>query len=106
MGRDMQVELGPLGIDCVSFWPGVVYTESVQRMYETNDVARIERVTGGMNPDLICESPLLAGRVIARMAADSDSRKPPYISPEGLTGRICVIAEGAKAFNIRDGGLP
>ncbi|CAJ1423097.1 unnamed protein product [Effrenium voratum] len=25
--RDLQVELGPLGIDCVSLWPGLVLTE-------------------------------------------------------------------------------
>ena len=28
----MQVELGPQGIDCVSLWPGVVYTEFVQSL--------------------------------------------------------------------------
>lgn len=28
----VQVELGPQGIDCVSLWPGVVYTEFVQSL--------------------------------------------------------------------------
>ena len=28
----LQVELGPQGIDCVSLWPGVVYTEFVQSL--------------------------------------------------------------------------
>lgn len=104
--RDLNVELAPLGIDCVSFWPGVVYTETVKRLYETGDVARLERVTGGLDPNDVCESPLLTGRVIARFAADPSVRKVPYISPEGLAGRICVVAEGAKAFNLRDGGFP
>jgi len=104
--RDLQVELGPLGIDCVSIWPGVVYTETVQRLFETGDTLRINRVTGGADPNVVCESPLLTGRVIGRLAADPANRKPPYISPEGLTGRVCVVAEGAEVFGIRDGGLP
>jgi len=104
--RDFQVELGPEGIDCISIWPGVVYTETVQRLYETGDVERLNRVTGGIDPSEVCESPLLTGRVVARFAADPRSRQPPYISPDGITGRICVAAEGAKAFGIRDGGLP
>jgi len=104
--RDFQVELGPQGIDCVSIWPGVVYTESVQRMYETGDVERLNRVTGGLDPNVVCESPLLTGRVIARLAGDPEVRRPPYISPDGLTGRICVAAEGAREFGLRDGGLP
>ena len=29
----LQVELGPQGIDCVSIWPGVVYTEFVQSLW-------------------------------------------------------------------------
>mmetsp|Transcript_9909 Transcript_9909/g.26164 ORF Transcript_9909/g.26164 Transcript_9909/m.26164 type:complete len:495 (+) Transcript_9909:45-1529(+) len=104
--RDLQVELGPLGIDCVSIWPGVVYTETVQRLFETGDTLRINRVTGGADPDFVCESPLLTGRVIGRLAADPATRKPPYISPDGLTSRVIVVAEGAEAFGIRDGGLP
>merc|ERR1711956_195100 len=46
------------------------------------------------------------GRVVARFSADPRIRQPPYISPDGITGRICVVAEGAKAFGIRDGGFP
>lgn len=106
LARDLQVELGPEGIDCISVWPGVVYTETVQRLYETGDVERLNRVTGGLDPNDICESPLLTGRVVARFGADPDSRHPPYISPDGLTGRVCVVAEGAQAFGIRDGGFP
>mmetsp|Transcript_57425 Transcript_57425/g.186544 ORF Transcript_57425/g.186544 Transcript_57425/m.186544 type:complete len:503 (+) Transcript_57425:32-1540(+) len=104
--RDLQVELGPLGIDCVSVWPGVVYTETVQRLYETGDTLRINRVTGGADPEEVCESPLLTGRVIGSLAADPAKRLPPYVSPDGLSGRICVVAEGAEAFGLRDGGAP
>lgn len=104
--RDLQVELGPSGVDCVSVWPGVVYTETVQRLYETGDTERLNRVTGGADPKDICESPLLTGRVVASLAADTKSRAPPFVSADGLTGRICVAAEGAEAFGLRDGGPP
>ena len=30
--RDLQVELGPLGVDCVSLWPGIVLTEEALRV--------------------------------------------------------------------------
>ncbi|CAK0873404.1 unnamed protein product [Prorocentrum cordatum] len=104
--RDLQVELGPEGIDCISLWPGVVYTEAVQKMYETNDVARLNRVTGGQDPDRVCESPLLTGRVTARFAADQSVRQPPFITTDGINGRIALVAEAAAAFDLRDGGLP
>ncbi|CAE7714463.1 Dhrs1 [Symbiodinium pilosum] len=104
--RDLQVELGPLGIDCVSIWPGVVYTEFVQSLYEKGDVERINRVTGGRDPNVVCESPLLTGRVITRLAEDPMIRKPPLLSSGGLTSRVCVVAEGARDLGIRDGGVP
>mmetsp|Transcript_711 Transcript_711/g.1485 ORF Transcript_711/g.1485 Transcript_711/m.1485 type:complete len:510 (+) Transcript_711:53-1582(+) len=106
LARDLNVEFAPQGVDCISIWPGVVYTETVQRLYETGDVERLNRVTGGLDPEDVCESPLLTGRVIAKFAAEPQSRAPPYISPEGLTGRVCVVAEGAKDFGLRDGGPP
>ncbi|CAE7887836.1 Dhrs1 [Symbiodinium necroappetens] len=104
--RDLQVELGPLGIDCVSIWPGVVYTEFVQSLYEKGDVERINRVTGGRDPNVVCESPLLTGRVIGRLAEEPGIRKPPLLSSGGLTSRVCVVAEGARDLGLRDGGLP
>jgi len=86
----------------------VVYTETVQRLYETGDVERLNRVTGGADPQEICESPLLTGRVAARLAAEPGKRQPPYLcAAAGLGGgRVCVAAEGAEAFGIRDGGPP
>ena len=104
--RDLQVELGPLGIDCVSIWPGVVYTEFVQSLYEKGDVERINRVTGGRDPNVVCESPLLTGRVISRLAEEPGIRKPPLLSSGGLTSRVCIVAEGARDLGLRDGGLP
>lgn len=101
--RDLQVELGPQGIDCVSLWPGVVYTEFVQSLYEKGDTDRINRVTGGRDPNVVCESPLLTGRVVARLADDFTARKTA-LSTGGLTSRVCVVAEAARDLQLRDGG--
>ncbi|CAJ1359147.1 unnamed protein product [Effrenium voratum] len=102
--RDLQVELGPLGVDCVSVWPGVVYTEFVQSLYEKGDVERINRVTGGRDPNVVCESPLLTGRVIAKLAEAPELRKQ-VLSTGGLTSRVAVVAEVARDLKLRDGGV-
>ncbi|CAK9099716.1 unnamed protein product, partial [Durusdinium trenchii] len=87
--RDLQVELGPQGIDCVSIWPGVVYTEFVQSLYEKGDTERINRVTGGRDPNVVCESPLLTGRVIGRLAEDLDARKSALSRMADEIGQLC-----------------
>ena len=38
----LQVELGPQGIDCVSIWPGVVYTEFVQSLWPSGWKVMVE----------------------------------------------------------------
>merc|ERR1719414_2935581 len=92
--RDLQVELGPQGVDCVSVWPGLVLTEKIQELFRTNP-SRIDRITGGQDPNRVGESPLLTGRVMARLAADTSLRKPPLVTQDGLTGRVCIVAEAA-----------
>lgn len=101
--RDLQVELGPEGIDCLSVWPGLVLTEKVQELIKVNP-QRIDRVTGGQDPYRVAESPVLTGRVIASLAASEQLRKPPIITDPGLTGQVCIVAEAARALGIRDGG--
>jgi len=102
--RDLQVELGPLGVDCVSLWPGIVLTEEVQRKIR-EDPRMLEQVAGGQDLELAAESPLLTGRVVAQLAAEEKYRKPPYVSAPGLTGRLCIVAETAHDLQLRDGGL-
>jgi len=105
--RDLQVELGPQGIDCLSIWPGLVLTEKIEELYKTNP-SRINRITGGQDPRRVGESPLLTGRVIARLAEDPGLRSPKggIVTGEGLTGRVSIVAEAAKELGIRDGGVP
>ena len=102
MARDLQVELGA-SVDCVSLWPGVVYTEFVQSLYQKGDTERLNRVTGGRDPNVVCESPLLTGRVVARLAEDEEARRSA-VSGAGVTSRVCVVAEAARDLRLRDGG--
>lgn len=102
--RDLQVELGPLGVDCVSLWPGIVLTEEVQRKIR-DDPAMLEQVSGGQDLESAAESPLLTGRVVAQLAAEEKYRKPPYVTAPGLTGRLCIVAETARDLQLRDGGV-
>eukprot|EP00931_Biecheleriopsis_adriatica_P093328 TRINITY_DN67070_c0_g1_i1.p1 TRINITY_DN67070_c0_g1~~TRINITY_DN67070_c0_g1_i1.p1 ORF type:complete len:460 (-),score=85.05 TRINITY_DN67070_c0_g1_i1:50-1429(-) len=103
--RDLQVELGPQGIDCLSIWPGLVLTEKVQELLE-RDPSRINRVTGGQDPARVGESPLLTGRIIAKLAAEEKLRRPPLVTPAGLTSQVCIVAEAARDLGLRDGGAP
>lgn len=103
--RELQVELGPLGIDCVSFWPGIVLTEKVQQLMR-DDPQRLDRIAGGQDLRRAAETPLLTGRVIALLAAEESYRKPPYVTSPGLTGRVCIVAEAAHDLGLRDGGAP
>ncbi|CAE8692687.1 unnamed protein product, partial [Polarella glacialis] len=103
--RDLQVELGPQGIDCVSVWPGLVLTEKVQELIK-RDPSRIDRVTGGQDPARVGETPVLTGRVIAKLAAEAQFRKPPFVTGPGLTSQVCIVAEAARGIGLRDGGQP
>jgi len=101
--RDLQAELGPQGIDCISVWPGLVLTEKLQELARTSP-GRIDRITGGQDPERVGESPLLTGRVVARLAADRSLRQPPLLTAPGITGRVCIVAEAAADLGLRDGG--
>ncbi|CAK0834197.1 unnamed protein product [Prorocentrum cordatum] len=127
MARDFQVELGPQGVDCLSVWPGVVLTEkrlksdSTERATFSWTVAQTfvevpgarltlfadvfmaqELSTGNMATRTIASyisaHPAGKCRVIGRLAADDQLRRPPYVTPDGLTGRICIVAEAPSEF--------
>lgn len=102
--RDLQVELGPLGVDCVSLWPGIVLTEEVQRRIR-EDPAMLQQMVGEQDLEKVAESPLLTGRVVAQLAAHEKYRQPPYVTAPGLTGRLCLVAEVAHDLALRDGGV-
>ena len=60
-------------------------------------------MTGGRDPNVVCESPLLTGRVVTRLAEDLSARQSA-VSSSGVTSRVCVVAEAARDLRLRDGG--
>ncbi|CAE7511662.1 Rpusd1 [Symbiodinium natans] len=82
-----------------------VFQSEVQQVMR-DDPQRLDRIAGGQDLQRVAESPLLTGRVIAQLAAEESYRKPPYVTPPGLTGGVCIVAEAARDLGLRDGGPP
>jgi NAD(P)-dependent dehydrogenase (short-subunit alcohol dehydrogenase family) len=78
---DMARELKPAGVAAVSLWPGFVWTEltSSLRLTATPGYRRVLDAYG--------ESPLVAGRAVAALAADPSVLR--------LSGRVQIAAEVA-----------
>lgn len=107
LARDLNVELkrrgGSKSLDVVCLWPGIVYTERVEQM-RSEGSKEILRITGGLPPEVLCESPLLTGRVAAALAADPELRKSPLVEGPGIHDRTVIVCEAARALGIMDGG--
>lgn len=83
---DIARELRPEGVAAVSLWPGFVWTELTTSLRETASPG-YRRVL-----DAYGESPLVAGRAVAALAAD------PRILR--LTGRVQIAAEVASRHGL------
>jgi NAD(P)-dependent dehydrogenase (short-subunit alcohol dehydrogenase family) len=101
LASDMAVELKPHNVASISIWPGIVGTEHINRLASEIE----EQSTRNKNYSLFgdrynWETPLLTGRVIARLAAD-----PNVIR---RTGRVHIVAELAKDYGLvdQDGNCP
>lgn len=107
LARDLNAELGlklgPNKPNVVVLYPGVVFTERVAQMSRESS-KEIERITGGL-PEILCESPVLTGRVAAALAADPGLRQKPLVDGPGIHDRVAVVAEVARSLGIKDGGL-
>lgn len=93
LARDMHVELKNEGIKVVSLYPGIVRTE---RMATLLDSGEYERRTNFAVPKSFVESPELSGEVIAALYCNTDG----YL--EKQSGKVCVTAELAKRYQLRD----
>ncbi|WP_107669062.1 SDR family NAD(P)-dependent oxidoreductase [Cyanothece sp. BG0011] len=95
LAADMAVELKPDNITSLSVWPGIVGTEL---MFEFSQQMNIEDTNKSQNARFDdhynWETPLFTGRVIAALAAQENTMK--------LTGKVHIIAELAKQYNIVD----
>lgn len=95
MAKDMSKELRPFGINCISLYPGVVRTE---RMETILDSGEWQNRTGLATPKQFVESPTLTGSAIA--ALYSNQNADSYLQDNN--GKVMVVAEIAKKYNVKD----
>jgi NAD(P)-dependent dehydrogenase (short-subunit alcohol dehydrogenase family) len=100
LAADMAVELQPYNVASVGIWPGIVGTELFSRLASQAGNQDTEQKNSFFADRYNWETPLLTGRVIAKLAAEKDVIN--------RTGRIQVVAEVAKRYGVvdQDGNLP
>ena len=112
LAAEMARELKPHGVTSLSLWPGIVGTEHISQIFDeaqrdqnatppTNssnrEQSRADPTSAGITRDRYnWETPLLTGRVIAALAADSDVIR--------RAGRVNIVAEVAKTYGVVDEG--
>jgi NAD(P)-dependent dehydrogenase (short-subunit alcohol dehydrogenase family) len=85
---DLAFELKGEGVAVISVWPGMVRTELTEQL-------RLEATPGYRRIfDAYGESPLVAGRAVAGLAADPDVMR--------RTGRVVIAAELPRRYGVRD----
>lgn len=101
LAADMAVELQPYNVASVAIWPGIVGTELFSRLASQADNQETTDQKNSFFADRYnWETPLLTGRVIAKLASQTNVIK--------RTGRVQVVAELAKQYGIvdQDGNSP
>ncbi len=101
LSSDMAVELKPHNVASISIWPGIVGTEHIERLAsEIEENSASDNKSSVLSDRYNWETPLLTGRVIARLAGD-----PNVIR---RTGRVHIVAELAKDYGLvdQDGNCP
>ncbi len=95
LAADMAVELKANNITSISLWPGIVATEQMLAFFQQmNGQDNNQPETATFGDYYNWETPLFTGRVIAVLAAENNTMK--------LTGKVQIIAELAKRYNIVD----
>ncbi|MGP1385173.1 MAG: SDR family NAD(P)-dependent oxidoreductase [Thainema sp.] len=115
MAADMALELKPYNVTSLSLWPGIVGTEHISQFVDELNAAtepsepseQTSETTDEavLNPALNTrsallkdrfnwETPLLAGRAIAALAADPDRMR--------YTGHLQIVAEVARRYGVVD----
>lgn len=92
---DMAIELKPYQVAALSIWPGIVGTEHISRLAaELEQKQDADPMSSLFTQRYNWETPLLTGRVIAKLAAD------PTVMQR--TGRVQVVAELAQQYGLVD----
>lgn len=95
LAADMAVELKPYNIASLSLWPGIVGTEQISRLTsQMNENNATEQKNSLIAERYNWETPILTGRVIAALAADSNVMR--------RTGRVQIVAELAQHYRLVD----
>jgi NAD(P)-dependent dehydrogenase (short-subunit alcohol dehydrogenase family) len=95
LAADMAKELQPYNVASVSVWPGIVGTEHISHFAdEMLDRDTTETYNQGISDRYNWETPLLTGRVIAALAAESNVMKK--------TGKVQIVAELAQKYRFVD----
>lgn len=93
LARDMNIEMKPHNVECVSLYPGIVRTEMMASFL---DSGKWREKSGFGTPMRFVESPLLSGRVVAELYKNRDGFRGQQ------AGKVCVTAEVAKRYGIVD----
>ncbi|AFZ18089.1 SDR family NAD(P)-dependent oxidoreductase [Allocoleopsis franciscana] len=101
LAAEMAVELKPHNVASLSIWPGIVGTEFITRFAaEMDDSSGADSQSSAIREGYNWETPLLTGRAIAALAADSTVMR--------RTGRVQIVAELAQHYGLvdKDGNRP
>ncbi|MDJ0796124.1 MAG: SDR family NAD(P)-dependent oxidoreductase [Calothrix sp. MO_167.B12] len=109
LAADMAVELKPYNVTSISLWPGIVGTEHISQMVSEMEDKNDTDEKAGLISDAPkeplrdrynWETPLLTGRVIAKLAAETNIIR--------RTGKVQIVAEVAQKYGLvdQDGNLP
>jgi NAD(P)-dependent dehydrogenase (short-subunit alcohol dehydrogenase family) len=101
LAAEMAVELKQHNVASLSIWPGIVGTEFITRFAaEMDDSREVDSQSSAIKEGYNWETPLLTGRAIAALAADSTVMR--------RTGRVQIVAELAQDYGLvdKDGNRP
>ena len=101
LAADMAVELKPYNVTSISLWPGIVGTEHISQIVSDAEAKNDTDKKAALISDRYnWETPLLTGRVIAKLAAEKDIIR--------RTGKVHIVAEVAQQYGVvdQDGNLP
>ncbi|BAZ39567.1 short-chain dehydrogenase/reductase SDR [Calothrix sp. NIES-4101] len=101
LAADMAVELKKYNVASISVWPGIVGTEHISLMVsEIEQTNANNKQTSLMSDRYNWETPLLTGRVIAKLASEANIIL--------RTGKVQIVAELAQQYGLvdQDGNLP
>lgn len=101
LAAEMAIELKPHNVASLAIWPGIVGTEHISQLAaEMAESEATDQQGSVIKEGFNWETPLLTGRVIAALAADSTIMR--------RTGRVQIVAELAQHYGLvdKDGNLP